>query len=428
MVEVSAFIGDLLLTRLALACGVSELGEKYGGSVRHEAHAVSPMPRMLASGSSLAERYPGIAATWDREANGELDPTTVSVSSAQQVHWRCAAGHTWTEKVAQRTSNAAWKHGDPAACRICTGYLIEVEFACGHTAFVPQLRAMPERLCPDCWKSEKPRRDAAFAARIAEGRERAAQVKEACQADAPVQAEILWQQRGYDRLPDVLHRPARAALVAKLTFSLIGERAFGNPPHPELMALIGQFEQITAGRVDVAADRPLDLLGSRFWAPSLGPSKGRAEAERETVSSLSSAARAALRLEGDVALGVRLDLALARALDDADAEAETADLTGLLTDALKEWAFGQGWRSWRELHVPLRDQRVTGRLDLVIFRPDGPDIVVEIDARPNARSIAKLELARDVGALPIWLRWQRGTIETLDGVSVVDLTGSVGSS
>jgi hypothetical protein len=139
------------------------------------------------------------------------------------------------------------------------------------------------------------------------------------------------------------------------------------------------------------------------------------------VASLAESARGALRLEGDVAHHVRFELDLARAYDDPDAEATTAAFTKLPTCGLKEWAFASGWRSWRELQVPLRDERVTGRLDLVIFRPDLPDIVVEIDARDTPRSAAKLELARDHGALPIWLRWQRGAIVSLDGVSVVDL-------
>lgn len=70
-------------------------------------------------------------------------------------------------------------------------------------------------------------------------------------------------------------------------------------------------------------------------------------------------------------------------------------LTTVVTDALKAWAYERGWRSWRELHVPLADERSTGRLDLVVFRSAQPDIVIELDSANVPRSIAKLELARD---------------------------------
>jgi hypothetical protein len=190
----------------------------------------------------------------------------VGVSSGQQVHWRCAAGHTWTETVAQRTANAQWKNGDPAACRVCNGYWIKVEFSCGHAALVTQMRALPERLCPDCWSSEKSRRDAAFLARQLEGKERAAEVKDACREDAHTIAEVLWEERQLERLPEILHRRARAELVSKLTFSLIGERAYGNSPHPDLAALLDGLEQISEGRFDVEVKRPLEL----FRKPLLG--------------------------------------------------------------------------------------------------------------------------------------------------------------
>jgi hypothetical protein len=55
--------------------------------------------------------------------------------------------------------------------------------------------------------------------------------------------------------------------------------------------------------------------------------------------------------------------------------------------------------------------------------PRLPDVVIEADSKNVPRSVAKRELARERGALPVWLRWQRGASPELDGVSVVDLTG-----
>lgn len=49
-----------------------------------------------------------------------------------------------------------------------------------------------------------------------------------------------------------------------------------------------------------------------------------------------------------------------------------------------------------------------------------PDIVVEIDSAPNPASAQKLAFARDAGAYPLWLRFGKGSIEEIDGVSVLD--------
>jgi len=73
--------------------------------------------------------------------------------------------------------------------------------------------------------------------------------------------------------------------------------------------------------------------------------------------------------------------------------------------------------------VPLADERATGRLDLVVFRPGQPDIVIELDSANVPRSIAKLELARDRGALPVWLRFGGGRAAAVPGVHVVALDG-----
>ncbi|MEV6021444.1 hypothetical protein [Streptomyces sp. NPDC051997] len=57
-------------------------------------------------------------------------------------------------------------------------------------------------------------------------------------------------------------------------------------------------------------------------------------------------------------------------------------------------------RTYRELRLPvvLDGKGRYGRLDVVIWIPHGPDIVVEIDSAPSAVSAGNLAFARDVGA------------------------------
>lgn len=375
------------------------------------------------TGRSLAERYPLVAATWDEERNGALTARDVAAQTATVAHWRCPAGHTWAEPIATRTKLDQWKRGDIAACRFCTGCWAEVAFVCGHTAVVGAGRADPQRLCPDCWRVEKQRRDAEWEERKAHGRARAAELKPQCQADARAQAEVLWADRQFERLPAFLHRRARADLVSTLTLSLIGERAFGNPPHAKLATLLAEFERLADGAFNLSGRGAIELVGTRFWAPSLSASPAsRAAQDPNLVAELREVAECALHLETDSAHHLHLELMIARAYDDPAAKASTSDLTDVLTYALKDFAYARGWRTWRELHVPLDDERATGRLDLVIVRPSAAVIVIEIDSANVDRSVAKLELARDRGAFPVWLRWRRGRIPAIPGVHVVDLT------
>lgn len=48
--------------------------------------------------------------------------------------------------------------------------------------------------------------------------------------------------------------------------------------------------------------------------------------------------------------------------------------------------------------------------------------MIEIDSSNVDRSAAKLQLARDRGALTVWLRWRQGHVPGISGVHVVDLT------
>lgn len=55
------------------------------------------------------------------------------------------------------------------------------------------------------------------------------------------------------------------------------------------------------------------------------------------------------------------------------------------------------------------------------MRPDGPDIVVEIDSTHKEQNIEKLAYARDAGAVAVWVRWHSGRLEAPNGIHVIDL-------
>lgn len=66
----------------------------------------------IGSRNNLAVRRPDIAAFWDAECNKKLRPTDVTVSSGQEVWWRCPKHpeHTWPKIVAQQVNypGCAW--------------------------------------------------------------------------------------------------------------------------------------------------------------------------------------------------------------------------------------------------------------------------------------------------------------------------------
>ena len=65
--------------------------------------------------TDLVTARPEIAAQWDRERNGPLDPGTVLPSSHRKVWWRCELGHSWQAAPFSRTRE------NSAGCPYCTG-------------------------------------------------------------------------------------------------------------------------------------------------------------------------------------------------------------------------------------------------------------------------------------------------------------------
>jgi hypothetical protein len=58
---------------------------------------------------------------------------------------------------------------------------------------------------------------------------------------------------------------------------------------------------------------------------------------------------------------------------------------------------------------------------VAVLRSEDPDVVIEIDSAHNAASVAKLEHARDAGAVAVWVRWNAGPVRSVDGLAVLDL-------
>lgn len=62
----------------------------------------------------LANLFPNIASEWDYENNGELTPKNVKPNSNKIVWWKCKKGHTWKQKIINRTL-----YNSP--CPVCSG-------------------------------------------------------------------------------------------------------------------------------------------------------------------------------------------------------------------------------------------------------------------------------------------------------------------
>jgi hypothetical protein len=71
--------------------------------------------------SSLAARFPQIAAQWHPTKNGELTAVMVGASSGRRVWWKCSAGpdHEWQAPVQSRTKHMS-------RCSFCLGKRVSV--------------------------------------------------------------------------------------------------------------------------------------------------------------------------------------------------------------------------------------------------------------------------------------------------------------
>lgn len=72
---------------------------------------------VLAGENDLAQRYPDLAAQWDREKNGALTPRDVTPGAKRKVWWRCEKGHSWCAPVQARALEGN-------GCPVCAGKVV----------------------------------------------------------------------------------------------------------------------------------------------------------------------------------------------------------------------------------------------------------------------------------------------------------------
>ena len=71
--------------------------------------------RAIPGETDLVTLFPEVAAEWDYEKNGQLDPSSVAPAAHSKVWWKCALGHSWQSAPFSRTGK--YKSG----CPYCAG-------------------------------------------------------------------------------------------------------------------------------------------------------------------------------------------------------------------------------------------------------------------------------------------------------------------
>ncbi|MFE2473104.1 zinc-ribbon domain-containing protein [Streptomyces mirabilis] len=377
-------------------------------------------------GVSLAEAYPQVAAMWLQERNGGLTPEKATPKMQVAVWWRCAAGHEWEENISNRTAMPKWKNGDVAACRECVGCKVSYTYPdCGHTAMVtPEAAAKKRGRCWKCaqewWQANEKRlkKELSTAAKAAAGR--AGELLDAVllPADLPAPLATEWRWWAAKHLQGAIAAEEKMGKVGRTEEMLasVTEMAVRLLPSKE-----------KAGRA-AAGDGVLRILDQAHWAEGWlhqltgrGPRPVPAE-DLESIAFLLGETLA------DWAEGATEAVATNRA--NGYPAPTTTEITRSLTRAVISMTDDEVFapiarylRAYRELRVPVvpDGKGRYGRFGVVIWIPGIPDIVVEIDSAPNPASAQKLAFARDVGAHPLWVRFGNGSIEKIDGVTVLDL-------
>ena len=71
--------------------------------------------RAIPGETDLVTLFPEVAADWDCEKNGALDPHSVAPASHANIWWKCALGHSWQAAPYARTSKTG------TGCPYCAG-------------------------------------------------------------------------------------------------------------------------------------------------------------------------------------------------------------------------------------------------------------------------------------------------------------------
>lgn len=101
-------------TRLAVrcrACGYS--WDAFPATLLRSCSCPCCTNRVAVEGvNDLSTTHPEIAAEWDYERNGELEPTDVVAGSSKRVWWRCPEGHEWQAIIYRRKAGGG-------SCPVC---------------------------------------------------------------------------------------------------------------------------------------------------------------------------------------------------------------------------------------------------------------------------------------------------------------------
>ena len=65
--------------------------------------------------TDLITLFPKIAAEWDYEKNGKLDPSCIAPATHTKIWWKCEKGHSWQSAPYSRTGALG------SGCPYCTG-------------------------------------------------------------------------------------------------------------------------------------------------------------------------------------------------------------------------------------------------------------------------------------------------------------------
>lgn len=383
-------------------------------------------------GVSLAEAYPQVAAMWLQERNGSLTPQKATQKMRVAVWWRCAAGHEWEEDISNRTALQKWKNGDVAACRECVGNRVSYTYStCGHTAMVtPESAAKEHPRCWKCqqqwWQENEPRMKAELSAAAKAAAGRAAELLDAVPLPGHVPAPLATEWRWWAA------KHLQGAIAAEEVMGKRGRRDQVLEQVTRAAATLLPLRE-TAGRAAGAGQGVLRLLDQAHWAEGwLHHLTGR-RPRPVHAEHLELVAWQLGDLLATWSQEAAEDVAASRA--EGRRPPTTADLTQSLTrvalsmkEELLEGSLLVPYaRAYRELRLPVvpDGKGRYGRLDVVIWMPGLPDVVVEIDSAPNAASAQKLSFARDAGAYPLWVRFGSGGIEKTDGVTVLDIRDAV---
>ncbi|WNV84728.1 zinc-ribbon domain-containing protein [Umezawaea sp. Da 62-37] len=367
---------------------------------------------------ALAVVFPEIVASWHPQKNGVHTPWNTSAKNSLVAHWRCAAGHEWSETVAGRTGMPAWKRGDRGACRICAGHVVVTAFTCGHSALVETRSSRPDRVCPAC------RRKATAQAE----QQKPARRESARIAYAATEKQAKLMLAGIevpDSLPPPLVEAWRSMALTQIRRALVAEGEFGKTGAAGTVKRQARLALAelppTAERLRAAVEdrTPITVLGKAHWPLGwlhlLGHGQTTPEMDFMAVEALEGWLRTGLTAVAGPLPQERYD---------------TATITKVVTGLVAAWADAQPrrfrrdrWLVYRELTIPMTPGGASryGRLDVVVTRPHQADMVIEIDSTNNPRSVEKLRFAHAAGAVPVWIRWHSGALHQHPGIPVIDL-------